>query len=158
MRKGMRVQAALSISGILALLAPGCQMNRQTEVSGANCIATQAELIRQAGVRLGLPVRTERMAHYAQSGATWYAAAAVNLETIPATELAHGVNAGIAYFDLPGQKFPKGFYKMRAFATVTQVGRFEGKGQLVNEKGEIVAELPATVEVRSMSLPGPTPS
>ena len=113
----------------------------------------QSKLIRQAGIRLGVPVRTERMVHFAQAGALWFAAPAANLESIPATELPRGVIVGVAYFDLPRQKFPKGFYKIRAFADVKQVGRVKGRVQIINDKGGIVGESPATVEVRSMTVP-----
>lgn len=146
-------QVSLLILGSLAVVAYGQRTSSGIEAGSKKWTAAQSESIRQAGKRLGVPVRTERMVHFAQSGASWFAAAAAKLETTPATELTHGVNVGVAYFDLPGQKFPKGFYKMRVFADVKQVGRVEARGQIVNDKGEIVGELPATVDVKSMTLP-----
>jgi len=140
--------SVLLIVGV-ALLAYGCRPNGETP----DWPAAQAELVRQAGQRLRVPVRTDRMANFAQPGVSWFAAPAANLETIPATELPRGVDIGVAYFDLPGQKFPKGFYKIHAVADVKLVGRVEGKAQLINEKGETVGEVPATVEVKSMTVP-----
>lgn len=110
-------------------------------------------MLRQAGERLQVPVRTESTVHFAQDGVSWFAASAANLESLPATELSGGVNVGVAYFDLPDQKFPKGFYKIRASADVKQVGRVDAKGQLINDKGEIVGEMRATIDVKSMTVP-----
>jgi hypothetical protein len=93
------------------------------------------------------------MVYLAQGNVSWFAASVANLESTPATELPRGVNIGVAYFDLLGQKFPRDFYKIRAFADAKQVGRLEGKAQLINDKGAIVAELPAMVDVKSMTLP-----
>lgn len=154
MRKTVqRAQVSLLILGIIAVVAYGRRPTSEIEAGSKKRATEQSKLIRQAGRRLGVSVRTERMIHFARAGALWFAAPAANLESIPATELPRGVNLGVAYFDLPGQKFRKGFYKIRVFADVKQVGRFEGKGQLISDKGEIVGEFPAKVEVTSMTVP-----
>jgi len=66
------------------------------------------------------------MVYLAQGNVSWFAASVANLESTPATELPRGVNIGVAYFDLLGQKFPRDFYKIRAFADAKQVGRLVG--------------------------------
>src|SRR5690349_3270637 len=151
----------LSLPLLTCLVVPPSNAQVATHKAKAetkNSMMAQSKLILQAGKRLGVPVRTERMVHLAQGSVSWFAASVANLESTPATELPRGVNIGVAYFDLLGQKFPKDFYKIRAFANVKQVGRFEGKAQLINDQGAIVGELPATVEVKSMTLPERSPS
>jgi len=137
----------------LAASPSEAQATHKATAGSENWTAAQAKLVLQAGKRLGVPVRTDRMVHFAQAGASWFAAPAANLETIPATELPRGVIIGVAYFDLPRQKFPKGFYKIRVVADVTQVGRASGRVQIINDKGAIVGNSPSTVEVRSMTVP-----
>jgi hypothetical protein len=153
MRTGVRLAHISVLVAILAVCTDGFGTSSGIEVVSASDTAEQAKLIHQAGERMKVPVRTERMVYVAQAGALLVSAPAANLEGIPATELPHGVNLGISYFDLPGQKIPKGYYKMRVLADVKQVGRIEGRVQIINAKGEIVAQLPATIEVKSMTVP-----
>jgi len=151
-RKNLKLFCLPLFSCLIVSLSEA-QVAAQAKAESQNSMTAQSKLILQAGKRLGVPVRTERMVHLAQGSVAWFAASAANLESTPATELPHGVNLGVAYFDLLDQKFPKDFYKIRAFANVNQTGRFEGRAQLINDKGAIVGELPAMVEVKSMTLP-----
>jgi hypothetical protein len=156
MRHVKRTTELVALGCLLAvsIITPiDAQVVTRKAAGSENWTTAQSKLIRQAGKRLGVPVRTERMVHFAQASASWFAASAASLERTPATELPRGVNVGVAYFDLPGQKFPKGFYKMRVFADVKQVGQVDGRAQLINEKGKIVGELRAKVDVKSMTLP-----
>lgn len=155
-------------SGLLALVllaalgAGGCAMGGAKPSEGWTRKPDAGDL-REAGKRLGVPIRSEGMIQFAQGGATLFAAPAANLETIAAPRYASGVDLGIAYLDLPGPvdaggaspvRIPRGFYKLRAVADeVRQVGKVGGHVQLVNAEGRILAELPVDVEIRSLTLP-----
>ena len=148
-----RKRVSVFMSGVLLVITANCGTGGGITSDTARVTMAQATAIRDAGVRLGVPVSTERMVHFAEPQVSWFEASAANLEKIAATELPRGVNVCVAYFDMPGQKFPKGFYKIRAVAEVRQVGRIDGRAELINEKGEIVATLPGKVEVQSMTVP-----
>jgi hypothetical protein len=113
----------------------------------------QADQIQQAGRRLGVPVRTTRMVHFAQNGATFLTAPAANLETIPATQLPRGIDLGVAYLDAPRQAIPTGYYRLRVFGRPRGVGTTDARLQWIGMNGRVAAEVPATVEVSSMTLP-----
>jgi len=142
----------LLMSSLVISSSDAQDVTNKPKTTHESCSTAESKLIRQAGERLRVPVRTEQMVHFAQGDASWWVAPAVSLESSQPTELLGGIDIGVGYFALPGQKFPKGFYKIRAFADAKQVGQVKGRVQIVNEKGEITTELPATVEVRSMAV------
>jgi hypothetical protein len=113
----------------------------------------QAVQIQAAGRQLGVPVRTTRMVHFAQDGATFVTAPAANLETIPATELPRGIDIGVAYLDAPRQALPTGYYRLRAFGDPRGVGVTQGRVQWIGTDGRVALEIPATLDVESMTLP-----
>jgi hypothetical protein len=139
--------------GAIALPATGCRSTTRGFDNASRWTAAQAELLRGAGERLGVPVRTEAMLNLAQGGASLSTAPAANFETIPATELPRGVTFAVATVDSPDQGVPKGTYALRAFAEPRQVGTVEGRVQLVDAGGRVAGELPARIEIESMSLP-----
>jgi hypothetical protein len=148
----------VTMLGVL-LVAAACAWGCTTGTYG------QARQLREAGERLGLPVRSEGMVQFTEGGATMFLAPAVSLDAIPATRYPDGVDLGIAYLDLPpsarrasGGALPKGFYKLRGFAaSANQVGPVDGKIQLIDGKGRVVAELPASLQIRSLTVPPPSP-
>ena len=113
----------------------------------------QAEDIRKAGERLGVPVETENMVSFAQSGTTFTTATARAWRTTAATELPRRIDFAIAYLDSPGQRFAAGFYTLRAFAEPRGVGTVPGRIQVINAAGEVAGEVPATIDVRSLTVP-----
>jgi hypothetical protein len=155
-------------SGLLALAllaavgAGGCAASGAKPAEGWSRKPDVGDL-REAGKRLGVPIRSEGTLQFTQRGATLLAAPAANLETIAPPRYASGVDLGVAYLDLPGPvdaggtsrvRIPKGFYKLRAFADeVRQVGKVGGHVQLMNAEGRVLAELPADVDIRSLILP-----
>jgi hypothetical protein len=146
--------AMMSCFLIVATCTYGC---RTDGVAGGS----QARQLRQAGEQFGLPVRTEEMVQLAEGGTTMFLAPAASLDTIPATRYPAGVDLGIAYLDLPvsgerssGKALPKGFYKLRAIAFhAEKVGKVDGRIQLVDKQGRLAAELPAEVQILSLTLP-----
>jgi hypothetical protein len=82
---------------------------------------------------------------------TFTAAPIVGWEQIPATALPNGVDIAYAYFAT--KEVPKGYYKLKAFANPTGVGTVDGKVQLIDQGGKVAAEIPAQVEIHSMTVP-----
>lgn len=60
------------------------------------------------------------------------------------------------YSSATSGRFPAGYYTVRAFAKVTKVGRTEGTFHLINRTGNVVAKLPAVMEVHSLTIPRAT--
>jgi hypothetical protein len=113
----------------------------------------QAEAIRQAGERLGVAVETDNVATFSQGGATFTTATARSWRTSAATDLPGGVDFAVAYLDSPGQGFASGFYTLRAFAEPHEVGTVPGHIQVLNASRAVMVDVPATIDVRSMTLP-----
>ena len=109
-------------------------------------------LLRDEANRLGVPLQTTPMVHYAQWGASFYTAPAAGLEKIAPEEFTRGVNLGVAYVDSPGQSFPAGYYSLRAFADPRQPGDVEGRLQIIDNGGNVAAEVPATLTVDAMQF------
>jgi len=147
------VLMTLAILGLIGLAGGGCRTASTNDVAGSAWTRAQAALLSQAGERLGVPVQTERMVHFAQAGAALSTAPAANLDTIPATELPRGVNVAVAYVDSPGANVPTGFYTVRAIADARQVGTIEGRVQLVDARGRVASESPASFDIQSMTIP-----
>jgi len=150
----MRRLIVLTVS--LVTLAAGCRSACPKSAGDIASATTQwtkttEVLLRDAGDRLGVPLQTKQMVHYAQWGASFYTAPAADFDNVPATALPRGVNVGVAYVDSPGQSYPKGYYSLRAFANPTGIGDTEGKLQLIDTAGKVAAEMPATYTIASIN-------
>lgn len=152
MRRILLAQMCLLVLGVLPAVAQD-SAGRKVEDPSANCTKERADMIRQAGERLGTPVRTDTMVQLAEGASLSFIAPAANLETSPATELRRGVNIGVAYLDSSRGRVPTGYYRLRALADVRRVGTLRGRIQLLDAGGRVAAELTATVEVQSLTLP-----
>ena len=149
-RSGLWVLAVLAASGCLA---------RGTERTTAASTARHADELRQAGERLGVPVRTAEMVDLRDDGAEFLVAPATHLETIPADRYPAGVDIGVAYLDLPrpvaaqgssNVRIPRGFYKLRAFTEKgRQTGRIGGHAQLIDAASHVIADLPVEAVFQS---------
>jgi len=113
---------------------------------------SQADALRQAGERLGLPIRASSMASITSGGTTIITAPAANLETVPATELPRGINLAVAYLD-GAAPVPRGYYRLRAYADNVRLGTIPGRIELLDGTGRVVGEVLATVEVHSLTVP-----
>ena len=156
-KSGLRALVLLAAAGAVGFAAGG---GRSAE--GAPPKVGAGDL--QAAVRkLGVAIRPEGRLELYQNRTTVWAAPAANLETIAAPSYGKGVDLGAAYLDLPGPvetkggsrvKVAKGFYRVRAVADdVQRVGKTGGHVLLVNAQGRTVAELPADVDIFSLTLP-----
>lgn len=144
-----RRASLLFITTISILSTVACTHIRNPE----EAVEAQVRLLREAGQRMGVPVRAERAVTVAQGGATFLTAPAANLEGIPATELPRGVNVGVAYVDSAQASYTPGFYTLRAFAEPRQPGTVEGRLDLLDVNQNVVTTLPARFEITSMTLP-----
>ncbi|MBV8516412.1 MAG: hypothetical protein JO197_03315 [Acidobacteria bacterium] len=114
------------------------------------------QMLRDEANRLGVPLQTTPMVHYAQWGAAFYTAPAAGLEKVAPADFSRGVNLGVAYVDSPGQSFPAGYYSLRAFADPRAPGDVDGRLQIIDTGGKVAAEVPATLTVESMQVPAQT--
>lgn len=149
-----RKPVVAAMIAVAALVASGCSSSSRG--GGSTVIVWprgQAEEIRKAGDRLGVPVETENMVSFAQSGTTFTTATARAWRTTAATELPRGINFAVAYLDSPGQRFSPGFYTLRAFAEPRGVGTVPGRIQVINAAGEVAGEVAAAIDVRSLTVP-----
>ncbi|HTQ80657.1 MAG TPA: hypothetical protein VMM92_11715 [Thermoanaerobaculia bacterium] len=136
---------------VLCLLATAGCLSHRAETD-ATWTARHAEELRQAGQRLGVPVRPAAMVQFADAGMVLFTAPAANLETIPPARYPAGVDLGVAYLetlapvvteDSSEVKIPKGFYKLRAFSAKRGDSGPGSHLQLIDSSGGIVADLPA---------------
>jgi hypothetical protein len=141
------------IAAVVAVAAIGCTSGRGRGIDAATANWTREteSLLTKAASQAGVPLDTRSMVHYAQWGASFYTAPAAGFETSAAADLVRGVDLGVAYVDSPGQKYPKGYYTLKAFANPTQPGDVNGTIQVIGADGRTAAELPATVSVDSIS-------
>jgi hypothetical protein len=155
------IRSIVSAGAGLALIlgAGGCQSASRTSIEDATKQWTKQteQLLSNAGDRLGVPVQTTQMVHYAQWGASFYTAAAAKLDTVPAGELRNGVDIGVVYVDSPGQTFPKGYYRLRGIADARQPGDLQGTIQVIGTDGTVASEIPAEFSVSSMERPVAAP-
>jgi hypothetical protein len=146
------MQMVQRCSLVLPLLAAvPSHVTAQPQGSATGWMQAQAEAVRRAGQRLGIPVQTDRMVYFAQNGATLITAPAANLETIAAASPDRGLYLGVAYVEVPGRRIPDGFYGLRVFPDSQRTGTSEGRVQLVGTDGRVAAEVTAIVEVRSIA-------
>lgn len=101
----------------------------------------------------GVNVNAEEVFSVSRDSESVIAAPIAGWEKIPATALAKGVDFGFAYFSTEEPRVPAGYYRLKAFADVTAVGTVKGRVQLLDRGGQVTAELPADVEVHSLTVP-----
>jgi hypothetical protein len=105
----------------------------------------------------GVQVNPEEIFTLSRSNETVTVAPVVGWEQIPATALRNGVDFGYAYFATTDAGVPAGYYRLRATANVTATGTIPGRIQLIDRSGEVRGELPAEVEVHSLTVPAQLP-
>jgi hypothetical protein len=136
----------------VGLLGNGCHTARPI-TSYSSWAQQQGEELRKAGERLGVPVETAGMLNFSQGRSTFSTATARSWRTTPATDLPGGVNFAVAWLDSPGQKFPAGYYALRAFAEPRELGMINGRIQILDASRVVVGEVPATFDIQSLTTP-----
>jgi hypothetical protein len=148
----------IALTVTAAAVLTGCSSSRsaapRTIADATKQWTSETErMLRDEANRLGVPLQTTPMVHYAQWGAAFYTAPAAGLETVAPADFSRGVNLGVAYVDSPGQSFPAGYYSLRAYADPRQPGDVDGRLQIIDTSGKVAAEVPATLTVDAMELP-----
>jgi hypothetical protein len=150
MRKAIRFAELCALS-LPLLVAGNRRAAAQPAAPGGEWARAQTEMLRRAGQRLGIPVRTDRMASVVQNGATFLTAPAANVETMPTAGLRRGAWLAVAYIDVPGQRLPAGFYGLKVFADSQQAGT-AARLQVIGADGRLAVEIPATASTTSAAL------
>lgn len=107
----------------------------------------------EASKAAGVNVHAEEVFSVSRDSESVIAAPIAGWEKIPATALAKGVDFGFAHFSTEEPRVPAGYYSLRAFADVNAVGTVQGRVQLLDRAGKVAAELPAQIEVHSLTIP-----
>ena len=111
------------------------------------------EQLVKASKEAGVNVHPEEVFTLTRGGETITGAPIVGWEQVPATAHVNGVEFGYAYIATEEPRIPAGYYKLKGFATPSQVGTVEGRIQLIDQGGRVAAELPSQVEIHSMTVP-----
>jgi hypothetical protein len=100
-------------------------------------------------------IRVNRAEYFSitQGTETFSAAPAAGWENIPPTAMRNGATIGFAYFSTEDRKIPKGYYTLKAYADVKEVGVVAARVQLIARNGRVVAEIPAQADVFSLTVP-----
>lgn len=142
-RVAPKIALALLAVALLQFGAHGCR------TKATNTSDQLLEASRAAGVQ----VHADEVFTLSRGSETVTAAPIAGWEQVPATDLRKGVNFAYAYFSTQEPKVPAGYYTLRAFADVNSVGTSAARVQLLDRDGKIAAEVPAEVEVHSLTVP-----
>lgn len=126
----------------------------KVDTSCADNLATQLQAAAEAR---GISIQTEQMLTISRPDATFVSASVTGFEDVPATELPNGVDFGFAYLDAPGSGLPAGYYTLRANAVDVRLGQFDATVQLIDDDGNVAAELAGVVDAFSLDVPEPRP-
>jgi hypothetical protein len=138
------------LPGVLLFLAVGMSLGMQITANAQT--ASSAPLVaasRAARIRVN-PAEYFSITHGTE---TFSAAPAAGWENIPPIAMRNGVTMGFAYFSTEDPKIPKGYYTLKAFADVKEVGTVAARVQLIARNGKVVAEIPAQADVFSLTVP-----
>lgn len=147
---------------LLLLGISGCDKNGGNTNQGAGsqtaaspCPPSQSpkDQLVEASKAAGVNIHVEEVFSLSRGSESVVAAPIAGWEKIPATALAKGVDFGFAYFATEEPRVPAGYYSLKGFADVKEVGTVKGRVQLIDRGGKVAAELPAEVEVHSMTVP-----
>ncbi len=101
----------------------------------------------------GVNVHAEEAFTVSRGSETITTAPIAGWEKIPATDLAKGVDFAYGYFSSQEPRIAAGNYTLRATADVRAVGTVKGRVQFVDRGGKVAAEVPADIEVHSLTVP-----
>ena len=143
-QRTMRFAAALLSFSLLLVGVSACRQPTSQ---------TPGEQLVKASKDAGVNVHPEEVFTLSRGAESITGAPIVGWEQIPATALANGVEIGYAFISTEEPRIPSGYYKLKGFANPTQVGRVDGRVQLIDQGGKVAAELPSQVEIHSMTVP-----
>ena len=148
-RNPVKQRALWLVAGVVSvsLLLLGVSSCKQTTNQ------TPGEQLVKASKDAGVNIHADEVFTMSRGAETITGAPIVGWEQIPATAHANGVEFGYAYISTEEPRIPAGHYKLKGFARPSQVGPVEGRVQLIDQGGRVAAEIPAQVEVHSMTVP-----
>lgn len=123
-------------------------------VSGCNrrCPVPSEDLI-AASKAAGIEIRADEVFSISRGTESLVTAPTTAWAQIPATELPKGITFAFAHFSTTEPKVPPGYYALKAFADDIRVGTVEARIQLIDRAGKVAAELPAEMEIHSLTVP-----
>ncbi|HEV7890330.1 MAG TPA: hypothetical protein VGP08_06810 [Pyrinomonadaceae bacterium] len=139
-----RVAIGLLFLSLLQVGLPGCSKPKETNIS---------DRLLEASKDAGVQVNPEEVFSISRGAETVAVAPIAGWEQVPATDLRKGTNIGYAYFSTQEPKVPSGYYTLKAFADVDNVGTVAARVQLLDRSGKVAGEIPAEVEVHSLTVP-----
>lgn len=107
----------------------------------------------EASKAAGVNIHADEVFSVSRGSESFIGAPIAGWETIPATALPNGVDFGFAYFSTEEPRVPAGYYRLKGFADVRAVGTVKGRVQLLDRSNKVAAELPAEIQVHSMTVP-----
>lgn len=105
----------------------------------------------------GRPVRAEETMVIVRKSGTFITAPLRGYERVPATRVTRGVEFAYAYVDAPKSGIPEGNYTLRAVAPEVKLGEISGRVEFVDANGKVAKRVPATLQVKSLTVPNPLP-
>ena len=143
------MKKTIQLIGLL-FLAVGMSLGMQITANAQT--ASSAKLV-AASRSARIKVNPAEYFSITQGKETFSAAPAAGWENIPPTAMRNGVTIGFAYFSTEDPKIPKGYYTLKAYADVKEVGTVAARVQLIARNGKVVAEIPAQADVFSLTVP-----
>ncbi|MFY9554886.1 MAG: hypothetical protein WAV20_18205 [Blastocatellia bacterium] len=143
------VVLALGVSQSMWLTA-SAQMQEGGTSKG---LATTGRLLVSASKLARVKVHSEEVFSIARGTEALAVAPVAGWERIPATQMRNGVNIAFAYFDTKEPKVRRGYYTLKAYANVTEVGTVDARVELIDRSGRVAGEIPAQAEIHSLTVP-----
>lgn len=143
------MKKTIQLIGLL-FLAVGMSLGMQITANAQT--ASSAKLV-AASRSARIKVNPAEYFSITQGTETFSAAPAAGWENIPPTAMRNGVTIGFAYFSTEDPKIPKGYYTLKAYGDVKEVGTVAARVQLIARNGKVVAEIPAQADVFSLTVP-----
>lgn len=141
----------LSIS-LLLLGGSACQPTASPTNSSGQAQSPGEQLVK-ASKDAGVNIHPEEVFTLSRGTETITGAPIAGWEQIPATAHANGVEIGYAFISSEEPRIPAGYYRLKGFVQANQVGRTEGRVQLIDQGGKVATELPSQVEIHSLTVP-----
>ena len=107
----------------------------------------------EAGHDAGVAINPAETYSVVRSRSSFVLAPIRGYENVEAISLPQGVDVAFGYFQSATNRIPAGFYKLRASAPDVRLGKITGTLQFIAQDGSVALEVPARMDVRSLTLP-----
>lgn len=110
-----------------------------------------------ASVTQGVSIVSEGTTFVTQDGLTFAAASITGVDKIPPTQYSKGVDVGFAYLEFPGKLKTAGFFTLRVYADVREIGEVSGRMDFIDQQGRVAVKVAGTADVFSLTVPAVAP-